>query len=400
MHKPFHVLYLTRNGLLEPLGQSQIFPYLRGLSDSYKISLISFEKLVDWSDNHLRSITCDICHSHLIRWTPFFFREKPRFFAPLYAALQLSFTALVLCHTPRQPALIHARSYIPAFIALFLNRLTGIPFIFDMRALWLEELLVAGRLSRKSLFYSILRRLERLCLEEASGVVSLTHAASKYLKETYPLSLATQRLVVIPTCADLQRFQPHPLPRDDALLIGCVGTVLSGWFLLDWLFAFYDSVFRADPSAQFELITRDSPDEIFRRLPLSSSWLDRLTITSATPAEMPQLLRRHTASVMFFTPGLSKIGSSPTRMAEVLGSGRPVVCNRGVGDMDKIITDHRVGVLTQSPRDVDMDSCVNELIKLLADGNLSSRCRRTAEDLFSLESGINAYNQLYTDILS
>ena len=35
------VLYITRNGLLEPLGQSQVMPYLRGLSSYYKISLIT-----------------------------------------------------------------------------------------------------------------------------------------------------------------------------------------------------------------------------------------------------------------------------------------------------------------------------------------------------------------------
>ena len=38
------VLYITRNELLEPLGQSQVMPYLRGLSSYYKISLITFEK--------------------------------------------------------------------------------------------------------------------------------------------------------------------------------------------------------------------------------------------------------------------------------------------------------------------------------------------------------------------
>ena len=41
------VLYLTKNGLLEPLGQSQILPYLRGLSNKYKFTLVTYEKLED-----------------------------------------------------------------------------------------------------------------------------------------------------------------------------------------------------------------------------------------------------------------------------------------------------------------------------------------------------------------
>lgn len=37
------VLYLTCNGLLEPLGQSQIIAYLRGLSGDYAITLYTHE---------------------------------------------------------------------------------------------------------------------------------------------------------------------------------------------------------------------------------------------------------------------------------------------------------------------------------------------------------------------
>ena len=44
MHK---TLYLTRNGLMEPLGQSQVLSYLRGLSHDYEITVISHEKAED-----------------------------------------------------------------------------------------------------------------------------------------------------------------------------------------------------------------------------------------------------------------------------------------------------------------------------------------------------------------
>ena len=38
------VLYLSYDGLMEPLGQSQILPYLRQLAKGRKITLITFEK--------------------------------------------------------------------------------------------------------------------------------------------------------------------------------------------------------------------------------------------------------------------------------------------------------------------------------------------------------------------
>jgi glycosyltransferase involved in cell wall biosynthesis len=115
---------------------------------------------------------------------------------------------------------------------------------------------------------------------------------------------------------------------------------------------------------------------------------------------MPAIVQRHTASVMFFTGGLSKLGSSPTRMAEVLGCGRPVVANPGVGDVEQVICQHRVGVLTRGASAAEMDACVTDLLALLKDPELARRCRRTAEDLFSLDTGTAAYRQLYADILS
>ena len=394
------ILYLTRNGLLEPLGQSQIGPYLRVLSRDHRITLISFEKPADSVDPSTIERMRSQCASHGMRWIPLQFHSQPRPLAPALAIPQLALVALCQWGHRRRPQLVHARSYVPAAIALLLHRLTGVPFIFDMRALWPEELITAGHLQRGSLLHRALLGLERRCLREASAVVSLTHAAVAYLQQQYPRELAGQRIAVIPTCADLQRFQlVKPAPAAP-LVIGCIGTVLSGWFLIDWLRAFIDAVTRVDPSARFELISRDPPQAILSALQPPSSWSGRLWIQSASPAEMPAIVQRHSASVMFYAGGAtSELGRSPTRMAEVLGCGRPVVANPGVGDVEQVIRQHRVGVLATGSSSSEMDACVAELLALLKDSDLTSRCRRTAEQLFSLESGTASYRQLYAQIL-
>jgi glycosyltransferase involved in cell wall biosynthesis len=397
MHR--RVLYLTRNGALEPLGQSQIVPYLKLLADYFSIVLISFEKSADWLEQGSCSRLQHKLYQSTIIWFPLRFRAKPRPFAPVLAILQLVIAALWQW-TRRSPSLVHARSYVPAAVALLLHKLTGVPFIFDMRALWPEELITAGNLRRNSCIHRTLLWLERRCLQEASGVVSLTHAAVVHLQACYPRELAGQRIVVIPTCADLQRFHPGSPRTHDLLVVGCIGTVLSGWFRVDWLRAFFEAVSRADPRARFELISRDSPEAILNSLNPALAWSDRLHIASARSEQMPAILRRHTASVMFFTGGLSKLGSSPTRMAEVLACGLPVVANPGVGDVEQIMRQNRIGVLARGSSPSEMDACVTELLDLLKDRRLSQRCRRTAESLFSLEAGTAAYRQLYTDILS
>ena len=386
---------------MEPLGQSQIWPYLRGLTHNYCISLISFEKLADRSDLFGMQSMRNLCIQYCIHWIPLHFRSSPRPFAPALAIPQLALVALWQWRSCFQPQLVHARSYVPAAIALLLHRFTGVPFIFDMRALWPEELITAGHLRRGSLVHRVLVSLERRCLRKASGVVSLTHAAVAYLQQQYPRELARQRIAVIPTCVDLQLFQPSEPAAATPLVIGCIGTVLSGWFLIDWLRSFFAAVARVDPSSRFEVISRDPPNAILSSLQPTPNWADRLLIRSASSAEMPAIVQRHTASVMFYAGGeISELGRSPTRMAEVLGCGRPVVANAGVGDVEQVVQQNGVGVLASGSSTIQMDECVAQLLHLLRDPYLSTRCRRTAETLFSLDSGTSAYRQLYADILS
>lgn len=393
------VLYITRNGMLEPLGQSQVFSYLKGLSENYQISLVSFEKAEDRNDQKEYLKIQKACDNLGIRWLPQRYHYRPRIIAPAWS--MLVFLYLCLREVKKGNAnLIHARSYIPAAVALVVHKLTGTPFIFDMRALWPEELITAGRLKRGSLMHRAISWVERSCLKNAAAVVSLTHSAVGYLREHYPDELRYQHLVVIPTCADLQRFTPGVEHYSSYSIYSCVGTVLSGWFHLDWLATFFKAVAEADPEARFEIITRDDAEEIRRQLGEGQAFQARLKIFGLPSAEVHSAVQKHSVSAMFFSQGTSKLGSSPTRMGEILGCGLPVVANAGVGDVGRIIEKYQVGVLVENGSPEEMHLALQRLNELRADSELAQRCRQAAEEVFSLESGTRAYCDLYQDILS
>lgn len=389
-------LYLTRNGLLEPLGQSQVLAYVRGLAREYRITLVTYEKDEDRADSARMAAMRTECERLGIRWLPQRFRPKPKVIAPALSMLRMVW--LVRREVRDQGArLIHARSYIPAAVALIVSRLTGVPFIFDMRALWPEELITAGRLRRGSFLHRAILAAERACLRRAGAVVSLTSAAVAHLNCAYPAEMAGQRVVVIPTCADLDRFIPVDHPPAHRV-IGCLGTVLSGWFRLEWLATFLSVAAALDPDAVFELTTRDDQARVRAALDPEGRLSERLRIAPSGPEDVQRVLQGQTASVMFFTDGLSKLGSSPTRMAEILGCGLPVVANDGVGDVASIIRKYRVGVLAQSPDPQAMETAWSELLTLLEDPGLASRCRKAAEEVFSLEAGTVALAKLYDQL--
>ncbi|WP_370195810.1 glycosyltransferase [Aurantimonas coralicida] len=392
-------VYLTRNGLLEPLGQSQVMAYLRGLSRDYAITLITYEKPEDWADAAARARARADCEAHGIRWLPQQFRPSPKIIAP---ALSMARMIWLVRREVRRGGirLIHARSYIPAAVALAVSRMTGVPFLFDMRALWPEELITAGRLRRGSTMHRAITKTERACLAGSSGVVSLTHAAVAHLNSVYPRELAEQRLVVIPTCADLDRFRPPAVRKTGARVHSCIGTVLSGWFRTDWLAAWLAAAAARDPQARFDIVTRDDPAKVREALDAGGALAERLTIGPRKPQDMPDTVRGHDLSVMFYAGGqMSELGRSPTRMAEILGTGLPVVANDGVGDVERIIEKYRVGVLVAGPAPGQMASALAALDALMADPDLPIRCRMAAEEVFSLKAGTEAYAALYASVL-
>jgi len=391
-------LYLTRNGLLEPLGQSQVFAYLRGLSRDHAVTLISYEKPEDRADRARMARARAECARHGIRWLPQEFRPRPRIVAPALSMVRMAWLVWREVRGGRA-RLIHARSYIPAAVALTVHRLTGAPFIFDMRALWPEELITAGRLKRGAILHRAIVAVERACLRRAAAVVSLTHAAVAHLQRAYPEALDAQRVVVIPTCADLDRFTPAPERAARPMVHGCIGTILSGWFRTDWLAAWLSAVAMADPEARFDIVTRDDADRVRAALDPAGALGDRLGISPRPPEDMPDAVRGHDLSVMFFTDGLSKLGSAPTRLAEVLGCGLPVVANEGVGDVADIVRRNRVGIIVDGPDPAQMKAALDELTQLMRDPDLQRRCRATAEAVFSLSAGTEAYRGVYAAVL-
>jgi glycosyltransferase involved in cell wall biosynthesis len=118
------------------------------------------------------------------------------------------------------------------------------------------------------------------------------------------------------------------------------------------------------------------------------------------PGAVPEWLRRASALFFFIRPIPSKRASCPTKFAEGLASGLPVVCNRGIGDLDDIIEREGVGVLVDGFSDAAYSDAALRLKGLLEDPGLSGRCRRLAETRYSVDLGVDAYHGLYTELVT
>jgi len=128
---------LRRGDRADPLGPSQVLPYLFGLAKrGHRIHLGSLEK-PERSEQEIQAVR-DECARAGIDWHPLRFRSDLPFVGVVENYRQLRGLAMAL-NRERPLDLIHARSYIPALVAAWMKRRFGTGFLFDMRGFWPES---------------------------------------------------------------------------------------------------------------------------------------------------------------------------------------------------------------------------------------------------------------------
>lgn len=388
------VLYISYDGMLEPLGQSQVLAYLKPLTAGRRIHLISFEKPGDWANVTVRERLGQEIANAGIDWHPLRYHKWPSAAATAWdigCGISLGLW-LVLRH---RLGIVHARSYVPSVMALVLKRLTGVKYIFDMRGFWADERVDGGLWPRSGAMFRIAKGFERRFLLAADHVVSLTRAAEREMARFDYLQGCMPLITVIPTCADLTYFKP--LPRDTAgesFVMGYVGSV-GTWYLFDEVAACFVQLIRMLPDARLLIVNRGEHGYIRERLAAAKVPDSAVELISVPHAEVPHQMARMDAGIFFIKPVFSKQASAPTKLAEFLGCGIPCLGNTGVGDMAEVLNGQQVGVAINSFDSAALTAGLHALLQLVADPCTRSRCVAAANSLFSLDEGVAQYQSVY-----
>ncbi len=389
------VLYLSYDGLTDPLGQSQILPYLGGLS-RYNITILSFEKKNRFEAGKIA--VQEFCRRHHLNWVPLVYHRSPPVFSTLYDLWMLKRKARDL-HRKYYFRIIHCRSYITALVGLWMKRKYDVKFIFDMRGFWADERVEGGLWNLKNpvyrSIYSFFKKKEKRFIGEADAIISLTeNARQEILRWNLNPSIH-----VIPCCVDLDRFDPARTttlqqealrkelgvkPDEFVLLyLGSLGT----WYLVNEMLDFFTQVKKLRQNARFLFVTPDTFDVRYSPYP------EDIIFRSVSQGKVPLMISLAHASVVFIKPVFSKKASSATKMAEVLAMGIPVVTNIGWGDI-ALFQNTLPGLLTVSKPE-DYPKAISMLLQTKHPGDI----RNGAATHFSLAQGVALYNAVYQDLM-
>ena len=399
--------------MTDPLGQSQVLPYLCGLNKKgYKISLISAEKPHNF--NKLYKEIQHRCNENNIEWHPIFYTKSPPIISTVYDILKIKWKAKKM-HSSHQFKLVHCRSYIPSLIGVFLNKNYKIPYLFDMRGFWVDEKIDGNIWKMKNplfrIVFNYMKKKEKLFFRSADIIVSLTKKAIPTINSILNEGDISNKIKVIPCCVDIHHFDRSIVSSEkmeywksklniqsNDYILSYLGS-LSTWYLPEEMLRFFLQFRIKVPHAKFLIITTEEAQPFIKMAEKIGVPLDSLIFTSSNRNDLPALLSLCNTSLFFIKPAFSKIASSPTKLGELLSMGIPVICNTGIGDTDEMITKSQSGVICKSFDEKEYDRCSAEILNL--EKTLDREfTRRKAIELFSLENGVNCYHSIYQDLIA
>ena len=366
--------YLAVDSVEEGIGASQVLAYVERMPPhDVQVTLHTFEKTA-------RSIsaTAQRLGAAGVEWHPLPFGRR----GTLGGLGRIARAAFRI----RGAEMVHARSDLAGAAAMLARPRR---WIWDARSLYADQKIELGELKSGSPQEVLLRRIERACALQSDAIVVLTEAGLEVLVDRYGKDL-TQKATVVPTCVDLGRFELSPLPELPTRFL-LAGTINS-FYDVPAMMSFFRR-FREGSAAELHVVTPGPTrwDTELAQLATSRS--------VARPEDMPALIAASHVGLCVCRDdaGISLAASMPTKIAEFLATGRPLVVNSKLGDAGGMLEAHGAGVALRSGSD-GLILAVDQLRELLRDPETPLRCRALAEEHFDLEVAVKKLVNVYRSL--
>lgn len=404
------ILFISYDGMTDPLGQSQVIPYLQGLSQhGYKIFLLSCEKKQVFAPN--KSLVEKLLFGYDIEWVPISYTKKPPVLSTIADIYKLK-RAAARIHGQYKIDMVHTRIGIPSLVGLWMKKKYGVKFLNDIREFYADSRVDGGMWNRSFFLYNQIYRYfkkqEALQVRHSDGIVCLTHAAEKIIR-TWPDFRPSTPLAVIPCSADLNLFDPAKIDekqkeniraqlgiQPEDIIFSYLGSI-GGWYLTAEMMQFCRQLSEKIPAAKFLFISPHQHNVIVDTAAAYGLPAEKLITTHARRTDVPVMLSFSSYSLFFIKPCYSKQSSSPTKHGEIMAMGIPIITNAGVGDVQAIVEKYEAGFVLDEFTPEAFAKVINKIGARPAFDKLG--IRNGAIAFYALENAVSSYIKMYDTIL-
>ena len=319
-------LYFSYDGLLDPLGQSQILPYIKNLNQNgYKFIIISYEKT-----HHAKKTINKLKNKLLendILWKPLYFRRSRIFF--LYRFLLGAFY-INFFHLRKNIDLVHLRGGIPGLI--YLISFCRNKYLYDLRAFWGQSA-DGGIVKYDSIAYKLLLNIEKKLIKGASGLIVLDKSGHTYVNRKYKLDIPFE---IIPTSTNVEKYNLEKKANKSIINFVYLGGVRYPPYNINSALLFVENIRSSGFRCKIDFINNNEHNIIKKVLRQDKFKKIKFSIKSLDHNEVYKILSKYDVGFIFLANGKWIRMSSPTKIGEYLAAGLVIIGNKGIAVIDRL----------------------------------------------------------------
>ena len=393
------ILYISLDGLLDPLGSSQILPYINGSSKS---DLIFFICTIENKNkiNKIKNLKKIIEKNKNLHWEYYLFKKKRGKINRLLELILL-YTLTIKTFLLKQIDILHSRSYLPMFVCIFLKLFSKVKIIFDTRGSWFDERIEGGMLKQNGIdlvIYKILKSIEFLLFKSSDYIIFLTNNGLNKVNKSF---IKDKKISIIPCAADYSLFKildvekknkiKKSLGLEEKFIITYSGS-LGSWYNFDQIKIFYSNFLSKYPDTFLIILTQSEIQKELSNLP--DHIKNKIIFLSTKREFIPEIIGVSDLTLCFIKKTPSKIFSSPTKVGESLGCGVPIVYNEGIGDLDDDLESMKLGCRLNQNRFVNE----TDLEQIILSGKSKLQIRENSIKKYGLENAVKKFVEIYKSI--
>jgi len=401
--KKIKVLYISYDGLSDPLGQSQILPYLTKLAhDNVFIDIISYEK------KKIISSRLELIHQKIknknINWTHLSYTKTPPLLSSIIDLCK-GINAIKKLNKHTSYDIVHCRGYIPGLLGLKTSKKYNVKLIFDMRGWWPDEKKESGHWDNKifKVIYNYFKKKEVQLFSNSDKIISLTNSGKKEITKN---NWSTpEKIGVIPTCVDFDNF---PLFKEEIrdqtrkklnIHLNAKVLVYSGSLGGNYDIKEFSLIFKAfinlSPANRILIVSKTPKEFILNKLTATKFDSSKVIIVESEFSNVYKYLQASDVGLILYKKAFSTLGRSPTKLGEYWASGIPCLSLKGIGDLDFIHKKYPFGLeLFKDFNDLDLQK---HLQNIFSKSNIEN-LRNAAKEYYHIDKGINFYSNIYKEL--
>jgi len=373
---------------MEPLGESQVLNYLKKISLTHNVHLISFEKKADIQNTKKFNEFKQSCSIHQIKWKPLRYSKFIKYVSSLINIFNLFIQVSRILIT-NHIHVMHIRSYMPGIAALPLKKIFKFSLVFDMRGLWADEKVDRLGWKKDQFKYKFFKFLETKLLKESESVVTLTNGLRNYLIEQ---GYDGNKITTIRTCVNLDEFYPiNSQNKDTSINFGYLGSADTAYDIRPVLNLF-NQILCIQQNVKLKIFTKSDPEIIYKianEIGIKSRFLD---ISFCDRKDLNVAINDLSLILFYLKPSFSLLASMPTKIGESLGCNVPIICNTFNEDIQELMLNNDVGKLIEFN---DIQQAALETLNFLENYAQKSTCRDLANNEFNLDLGAQKISDIY-----